>query len=83
MDCGEASAFVRTHLDRYLIASMKDAELSAGLGGRFRMAYAHLEDCDSESCNEIAERLHELGRLSKGISIARFGLLERLKTQAR
>ncbi len=83
MDCGQASAFVKAHLDRYLIAGMKDAQLPVILDGRFRKAYAHLEDCDSNFCNEMAERLHELDNLSKVISMARSELVERLKVPAR
>jgi hypothetical protein len=82
MDCAEASAFVKAHLDRYLMARMKDAELPARLGGRFREAYAHFEDCDSDFCNELAERLHELGRLFGEISMARSELVNKLKGPA-
>ncbi|MFY9458013.1 MAG: hypothetical protein WAP23_03800 [Candidatus Spechtbacterales bacterium] len=75
MDCGEASAFVGAHLDRYLRARIKDEQLAVARERCFREAYAHLEDCDSEFCNEIAERLHELGRLSDIISAARLELV--------
>ena len=83
MDCGQASSFVGAYLDSYLRVSIEAAQLPVSLHRCFQEAYAHLEDCDSDFCNEIAERLHELGRLSDIISAARLELVEKLKTPAR